>query len=392
VGRLQDRRTPLLRLHPGVRGAPGDGQLEIHDPLPGAHEVAVGATALQHERDVRVRGVGADDRRAHGRADLLVGIGDVNQSTDRQPVGGPSVRSRQLAQRPDRVQAREEAALHVRDARSQRPPAVHSERPLRDGPRSEHRIHVPDEHHRRTLGVTVPQDACDRVAVRLGVGSDLHSRSQVRERALHPGAHLVHARLGVAPAIHVDEPLQVGHVVGQHALEDAGDAGQLGGVDEFGHGRESRRSAVRTPSTAACWWVSSAHHAPHRDPPAGRPQRVPGGACPQARGGTGPATDLVRTADPCCARPARPCRAGADGRRAEPGGPARRLGGSPPSPVGSRGVAGVGGPCRIAPACASPGDHPPHVRAGPLDRGVSLARGRTCASDRGGRVRAQRPH
>ena len=131
--RLQQRGAALLRFHARVRGAPRDAQLHVQDALAGAHEVAVGAGALEHQRRIRIRRQALDHRRGHRRPDLLVGIGHEDDPAGRQP------RARVIRQAPqhlERVQARQQTTLHVRHTRAVRDAVRHPVRPLGDGARS----------------------------------------------------------------------------------------------------------------------------------------------------------------------------------------------------------------------------------------------------------------
>ena len=124
---LEDRASgpsPARRRHaPPARGCV---EVVVGDALPRADDVAVGARALEDQDGVVLRRERADDRGAERRADLLVRVGDER---DRRPRAG-------LLERGDRVEAGEQARLHVGHAgpgaRGRRRPERPLPRPCRD--------------------------------------------------------------------------------------------------------------------------------------------------------------------------------------------------------------------------------------------------------------------
>ena len=75
---------PFSGSTPACAARPVDVQPDVDDPLARRHDVAVGAGALEDERDVDVRGDRADVRRRGRRADLLVRVGDEHEPLERQ--------------------------------------------------------------------------------------------------------------------------------------------------------------------------------------------------------------------------------------------------------------------------------------------------------------------
>ena len=267
VGRFQDRAPTLLGLHPGMRGTARDAQLEVGDALAGADDVAVGAGALHHQCHVHGQRLGTDD----GRADRRI----------RSPrPGWPRTRCARTAaaraqahcrtQDPQRVQARQQAALHVRDTRAHRVAVPDGERPLRDRARVEHRVHVADQQQRRTAAAAPDAErADDGVAVCL-VGQHLDIRAQIPERRRDPAADLVHAGLGVRTAVDVHQALEIGQVCRQLGRHERGEPFESVGLTYWRHAPESmpwrtrtrppRRSPERTaPSTHGCTSQSPAN-------------------------------------------------------------------------------------------------------------------------------------
>src|SRR5439155_10867482 len=80
-----------------------------------------------------------DVRPAEGGADLLVGIADVGDRLEFIEAEGQ--------QAAHGVEAEQKPALHVRDARPERPVSLGPKRPLRRRTRGEHGVHVADEWH-----------------------------------------------------------------------------------------------------------------------------------------------------------------------------------------------------------------------------------------------------
>ena len=174
-----------------------------------------------HPRSRRVR---ADDGRAHGRPDLLVGVGDEDEPAHRQPVGTralvrPSSRSARSAYSP-----------------ASRPPFM-SETPgpcaMPSSIRNGRSATVPGSNTvsmwptSSTVGPSEspsPRTPIDGVAVAPRWAPPRPARPARANACGDPRADLVHARLGVAAAVDVHQPLQVGQVGRQLRVEDAGQA------------------------------------------------------------------------------------------------------------------------------------------------------------------------
>ena len=136
----------------------------------------------------------------------------------------------------DRVQAREQAALHVGDAGAGRDAVVDRERALRGGPGVEHRVHVADaagasarpDPRRRSRPTTVsPRPEL------VGLAAS-RSRRASRSRSARPAPDLVDAGLRVAAAVDVDEALEVGEVRRAAPPRRRAERRELGGRDEGG--------------------------------------------------------------------------------------------------------------------------------------------------------------
>ena len=100
----------------------------------------------------------------------------------------------------------------------------------------------------------------------------------------------------VAPAVDVDEALEVGEVGRQVGARWRRAAPSSSAVDGERRRRRSMRSSAR--SLALGRLLSCPDRAPGRDPPARRSQRLPARAGGQGRGRHRPAPDLVRPARP----------------------------------------------------------------------------------------------
>ena len=142
-GGLEDRAAALLRLDAGVGRPPVDDDPQVEDALARRHDVAVGAGALEHERDVAVRRDLADVRRRGRRADLLVGVGDEDEALEGQAAALGDDRL-------ERVQPGQQAGLHVGDAGPVGDAVLDPERARGRGPGVEDGVHVPDEQRPRS--------------------------------------------------------------------------------------------------------------------------------------------------------------------------------------------------------------------------------------------------
>ena len=202
----------------------------------------------------------------------------------------------------------------------------------------------------------------------------------------HPAAHLVHARLGVAAAVDVDQGSQVDQEVGQERVDGGADAGELGCGQQVGHAPKSTDATVPGPCPGV-GPLSSADDATRGDPAARRPQPVPPGADREGRAGRGPPAHVVRRPDAGGARPGPAGRAGPPGGRRRSRSRTWRRGSAAP-PADRRGRAGW--PPRDAPRAGIPVTDPSHVGARALGGRVPVAGGGSRGAHRGGRRRARR--
>ena len=227
-----------------------------------------------------------------------------------------------------------------------------------------------------------PSNVAMTVAPRRPAGSgrvSISAPSSVR-KSVTQRPTVVDAFGRVAPAVDVDQPLEVGEIGRQ--------VGGDGGAEPVELGRRAaavgwRSSAVMTaessgrqhrrPHSGAL--LSCPDRAPGRDPPARRSQRLPARAGGQARGRHRPAADLVRPARSGAPRPRPPgCeRAGARPARRRRGG--RRL--DPPAARGPR-----RGTRRDR--------RPPLLGPRPLDHHLPVDRRGACPDPDRGRARPRR--
>ena len=237
-GRLEDRAAALLRLDPGVCRTPVDDDPQVEDPLARRHDVAVGARALEHERDVAVGRHLADVRGRGRRADLLVRVGDEDEALERQAAALGDDRL-------ERVQARQQAGLHVGHARAVGDAVVDAERPLGGGARIEDRVHVADQQDARAVRPAVEGGDQRGAQAAGGVRPVLDLGAQIGEERRHPAPDRVDAGRRVAPAIDVDEARQVDQV-GRHVGTDHGRAGRRARRPTGSEASRSRRSSAQS--------------------------------------------------------------------------------------------------------------------------------------------------
>ena len=207
-GRLEDRAAPLFGFDASVRGSTLDMDTRIEDPLARGNDVAIGARALEHERDINVGGELADMRGRGGRPDLLVRVGDKDQALERQPASFSDHRL-------ERIEPSQQAGLHVRDARTMGDAVVEPEGTQGRRPGVEHGVEVADQQHPRATGLT--RKGChDGVAELPGrIRPVLDRGAKVVEELPGPSADLVDTHRRVAPAVDVDESLEVGEIRGE---------------------------------------------------------------------------------------------------------------------------------------------------------------------------------
>ena len=238
VGRLEDRAAALLGLHAGVRRAawtliPGRAM-----PLRG-DDVAVGPGAFQDQ----ARSTTARDRRMTGSTRA------IRSPRPGSPRTGPASNGsrRRLAQDAQRIEARQQPALHVRHTRAVAMPLLHLEGPLGHGAQVEHRVHVADHSSAGPAGGRPPR--CPRAYRRAQVvGCTGHPAPRSRSRG-DPSADLVHAGLGVRAAVDIDEPLEIREVGRPRPLDGGPERLELGrgngGIGRGGHVRNLPDEASR---------------------------------------------------------------------------------------------------------------------------------------------------
>ena len=165
AGRLEDRAATLLRLDAGMRRPAVDDDAQVEDPLARRDDVAVRPRAFEHERDIGVGGGSLDMRGRARRADLLIGVGDEDESLERQTAAFGDDRL-------ERVETGQQPRLHVGHAGPVGGPFLDAERALGRGPRIEDRVHVADEQGPRPARPSL-EGRDDRVAEPAGrVGPD----------------------------------------------------------------------------------------------------------------------------------------------------------------------------------------------------------------------------
>ena len=168
-----------------------------------------------------------------------------------------------FAERPqgvERVQAAQQAALHVVNAGPVGAAAAHRERTLRRRAVRKDRVHVADE--QRLLLPFAPKD-CDDGVPQLVMLHAAHVCAEAGQTLAHPRADAVNALFRVAPAIDVHEMLQVRHEGGRGVLDMGAQSLQLGVGD---HAPDFTRAAANivarcasskfvssTDPTSTCW-------------------------------------------------------------------------------------------------------------------------------------------
>ncbi len=159
-----------------------------------------------------------DVRRRGRRADLLVGVGHEHEPLERHAAALGDDRL-------ERVQAGQQARLHVGHARAVGDAVVDPERPLGRGARVEDRVHVADR-----AGPAAPPgrpwNVATIVSPRRPAGSGRRSTSAPSSARNdgHPAPDLVDAGLGVAAAVDVDQALEVGEECRQVGADRAAQA------------------------------------------------------------------------------------------------------------------------------------------------------------------------
>ncbi len=247
-GGLEDGAAPLLGLDAGMGGTAVDDDAQVEDALARRRRCrrwrgrtrGPGATSLSAAIS-RMCGV---ERR---RADLLVRVGDEHEPLEGQPAAlGPMIAlsAYSPASRP---------GLHVGDARPVGDAVVDPERPFGDGARVEDRVHVADEQDARPAGAAVERghDAW-RPSRPAGSGRVSTSRRRARSRKAatqRPTASTPGGR--VAPAVDVDEALEVGEVGRQVGVDGGAQRVEL----DRRRGRAGSRSR-RSSAQSSRWHLA----------------------------------------------------------------------------------------------------------------------------------------
>ena len=223
-GRLEDRAAALLGLDAGVGRAAVDGR--------SAGRGCPCATRRCRRSRGRTRGRGR--RRRRGAISRMCGV-EVGEPISSSGLATNTSRSNgqpaELAEeRLERVQPREQARLHVGDARAAGDAVGDRERPLGRGPGIEHGVHVPDEQDARRRRRGPSKVADDRVPEPPGrVGPDARRVAPRRgQEVAGPAPDLVDARRRVAAAVDVDEALEVAQVARQVGLDRRAERLELG--------------------------------------------------------------------------------------------------------------------------------------------------------------------
>ena len=247
-GRLEDRAAALLGLDAGVGRPAVDGDPQVEDPLARRHDVAVGAGALEDERDVGVA------RRSSRMCGVDVGepISSSGLAMNDEPL------ERQAAalgdDRLERVEAGQQARLHVGHARAVGDAVLDPERALGGGPRVEDRVHVADQ-QRRAAPPGRPSNVATTVSPRRPAGSGRRSTvgAELGQERRDPAADLVDAGRRVAPAVDVDEPLEVGEVGRQVGGDRAAQGVELGGRRAIAAASVAASMAAQSRPLAPCY-------------------------------------------------------------------------------------------------------------------------------------------
>ena len=178
---------PASKSAPGVRGAAAGGHGEAAEPLAGDLQLPGRALArLQHERAVRSAREQAKQSRRVGAADLLVRVHE-HDGLDKR-------RQPQLAHCAQRVDDRDQPALHVGHAGPEQHAVLLAHRHASEGADGPDGVHVPDEQLARAAAaalrrprvqvVTDPwrPHGADGVAGRLQLGGEDTERARLARR------------------------------------------------------------------------------------------------------------------------------------------------------------------------------------------------------------------
>ena len=217
--RLEDRVMALLGFDAGVRRAAVDHDPVVGDPLAGRHDVAVGAAALEDERDVGVRGRRPDVRRRRRRPDLLVRVRDERQAFERQPA-------RAIA-RSAYSPARSPAFMSVTPGPVAMLPSSRNGRAA-GGARLEHGVHVADQQDPRATGAALEGADHGAAEASVGIRPVLDPGADALHELARPAPDLVDARRDVAAAVDVHQVLEVGEEGRQVGLDGRAQRAQVG--------------------------------------------------------------------------------------------------------------------------------------------------------------------
>ncbi len=227
----EDGVAPLLRLDARVGRAAVKVDAEVRNTLARAHDVAIGARALQDQDGRMSRCQASDVRGRERRSDLLVGVGDER---DR----GPSTDGQQ---RSHGQEPREQTALHVTGPRSGGSVAVAPEGPPRRGARVEDGVHVADEEDPGSYSVQAAHDEVTEltlVDIRL-MGDPLDRGAEAAQRIGDVVGDEVHALGGVRAAVDGDQRLELREVAFQPVRDPGTELDKVDWAGIGGHGRVS---------------------------------------------------------------------------------------------------------------------------------------------------------
>ncbi len=184
VGGGEDGIAPLLGLDPGMGRPTVDGQAKVERALACADDVAVGARALEHQGHVRLE-------RRRRMCGVLVGepisSSGLAMKTRRLKGSHVSASAADRAQGGERVEAGQQAALHVGHAGAVGTAVRDAKRTGGGRARVEDGVHVADQERPTTARAAV-EGGHDRVAQAPGrVRPTFDPRTEVGQGGRRPG-------------------------------------------------------------------------------------------------------------------------------------------------------------------------------------------------------------